>query len=561
MNVCDALLDILSEYGVRYIFGIPGDAINELIESIRKQDKIKFIHVMHEEAGAFAASAQAKLTGDLAVCVGTAGPGAIHLLNGLYDAKMDNAPVLAITGQVETSLIGTEYQQEVDLLSLFNDVTVFNHSIVNPEQMPEMAILACQTALSKNSVAHINIPGNISTQKVSDFKKKKQIIDISIRIIPCKDDLKGAAELINKSENPCILAGIGARDAIKEVIQLAELIKAPIIKALRGKDILPDDHPLTLGGIGALGTEPAFKAIKSCDLLIVIGSDFPYHDFYPDNDIPTIQIDNKIDQIGRRHIVSNPLPGDAKLTLTELLPLVSKSNTGAFLKKSQEDMQKWIKEQDKLENSNDVPLHPQTLANTISRFANEDAIICCDTGAVTVWGARNFKIKGSQRFTLSADLASMGFGLPAAIGARLAFPDRQVIALCGDGGFAMLMGDFVTAVKYNLPIKIFIFNNGKLGLIQMEQEARAGNPEFQTDLLNPDYASYAKICGGEGYTIKGPDELEPVIQSALKSSHPCIINSFVNPEELTMPPKVSFSDAVNYGKAKIKEFFIRHKSK
>jgi len=324
---------------------------------------------------------------------------------------------------------------------------------------------------------------------------------------------------------------------------------------------LPDDHPLTLGGIGALGTEPAFKAIKSCDLLIVIGSDFPYHDFYPDNDIPTIQIDNNVDQIGKRHIVSNPLAGDAKLTLTELLPLVSKSDTGAFLKKSQDDMQKWIKEQHKIENSIDVPIHPQTLASTISRFANEDAIICCDTGAVTVWGARNFKLKGSQRFTLSGDLASMGFGLPAAIGAQLAFPDRQVIALCGDGGFAMLMCDFVTAVKYNLPIKLFIFNNGKLGLIQMEEEARSGNPEYQTDLLNPDYAAYAKICGGEGYTIKEPNHLESVIQTALKSNRPCIINSFVNPEELTRPPKVSLSEAVNYGKAKIKEFLIRHSSK
>jgi thiamine pyrophosphate-dependent acetolactate synthase large subunit-like protein len=493
MNVCDALLDILSEYGIRYIFGIPGDAINELIESIRKQGKIKFIHVMHEEAGAFAASAQAKLTGDLAVCVGTAGPGAIHLLNGLYDAKMDNAPVLAITGQVETSLIGTSYQQEVNLLSLFNDVTVFNQAIINSEQMPELAILACQTALSKNGVAHLNIPTDISTQKVRDFKKKKQIIDNTIRNIPDKGDLKGAAELINKSEKPCILAGIGARGAIKELSELAKLINAPIIKALRGKDILPDDHPLTLGGIGALGTEPAYKAIKSCDLLIVIGSDFPYHNFYPDNDIATIQIDNKADQIGRRHIVSNPLAGDAKLTLRELLPLVSKSNSGTFLKESQEDMQEWSKEQDKIENSNDVPIHPQTLAGTISKFAHNDAIICCDTGTVTVWGARNFKLKGSQRFTLSGDLASMGFGLPAAIGAQLSFPDRQVIALCGDGGFAMLMSDFVTAVKYSLPIKIFIFNNNKLGLIQMEQEARSGNPEYQTDLLNPDYASYAKI--------------------------------------------------------------------
>jgi pyruvate oxidase len=558
MNVCEALLDILSEYGVRYIFGIPGDAINDLIEAIRKQDKIQFIHVMHEESGAFAASAQAKLTGELAVCVGTAGPGAIHLLNGLYDAKMDHAPVLAITGQVETSLIGTSYQQEVNLVSLFNDVTVFNQAVVNAEQMPQLAILACQTALSKNGVAHINIPNNIATQKVSDFKKNKQIIDNSVRIVPCRDDLRSAVELINRSSKPCILAGIGARRAVTEVLQLAERIKAPIIKALRGKDIIPDAHPYCLGGIGLLGTEPSFHAMKDCDLLITIGSDFPYHDFYPDSSVPTIQIDKDINQIGRRHVVSNALAGDAKLTLLELLPLVSENKNESFLKAGQKNMVDWLKKQDEFESSNDTPIHPQALAQAVSKFANNDAIICCDTGAVTVWAARNFRIKGSQQFTLSGGLASMAFGLPAAIGAQLLFPARQVIALCGDGGFAMLMCDFATAVKYKLPVKIFIFNNGKLGLIQMEQEAGAGNPEYQTDLHNPDYAAYAKICGGEGYTVKESHELEPAIQSALGSAQPCIINVFVNPEELTMPPEITIKEAMNYGKAKLKEYLIRH---
>jgi pyruvate oxidase len=558
MNVCDALLDILSEYGVKYIFGIPGDAINDLIEAIRKQDKIKFIHVMHEESGAFAASAQAKLTGELAVCVGTAGPGAIHLLNGLYDAKMDHAPVLAITGQVETSLIGTAYQQEVNLISLFNDVTVFNQPVVNPAQMPELAILACQAALSKNGVAHINIPGNLAAQKVHDFKKKKQLIDNSPRIVPCKDDLKSAAALINKSERPCILAGIGARNAIKEVLQFAELIKAPIIKALRGKDILADDHPFTLGGIGALGTEPSVKAIKDCDLLITIGSDFPYSSYYPDAEIPTIQIDKDINQIGRRHVVSNPLAGDARLTLLELLPLLSANENEDFLKRCQAHMLKWRKKEEEIELSTDIPIHPQALANAISRSAKNNTVICCDTGTVTVWGARNFMIREDQRFLLSGDLASMAFGLPAAIGAQLTFPEKQVIALCGDGGFAMLMCDFVTAVKYKLPVKIFIFNNAKLGLIQMEQEARSGNPEYQTDLLNPDYAAYAKICGGEGFTIREPAEMESTIQAALASDQPCIVNVFVNPEELTMPPEVTMRDVVNYEKAKLKEFLIRH---
>ena len=557
MNVCDALLDILSEYGVKYIFGIPGDAINQLTESVRKQDKIRFIHVMHEETGAFAASAQAKLTGELAVCVGTAGPGAIHLLNGLYDAKMDHAPVLAITGQVETSLIGTSYQQEVNLLALFNDVTVFNQAVVNSGQMPELAILACQAALSKSGVVHLNIPSNISTEKVHDYTKKKQIIRASSRIVPCREDLRSAAEMINSSQKPCILAGIGARDAINEVVQLAELVKAPVIKALRGKDILPDQHPLTLGGIGLLGTEPSLRAMRSCDLLIVIGSDFPYHDFYPGPEVPVIQIDKDSNQIGRRHVVTHPLTGDAHLTLQELIPLVSEHTHDEFLRECQERMKAWNRKQDKTEYSSDNPIHPQALANTVSRLAANNAVICCDTGAVTVWGARHFRIQDSQRFILSGDLASMAFGLPAAIGAQLAFPGRQVIALCGDGGFAMLMCDFVTAVKYKLPIKVFVFNNGKLGLIQMEQEA-SGNPEHETDLLNPDYTAFAKICGGEGYTIKEASDLEPVINEALGSDKPCIINVFINPEELTIPPDITFEQAVSYSKAKIKEYLIRH---
>src|ERR1700758_4231424 len=257
MNVCEALLNILTDYGVKYIFGIPGDSINELIEAIRKQDKIKFIHVMHEEAGAFAASAQAKLTGKLAVCAGTAGPGAIHLLNGLYDAKMDHAPVLAITGQVGTPLFGTGYQQEVNLQTLFEDVTVFNQTIVDAAQMPEIAILACQASLTKRSVSHISIPVNISTQKVKAFEKKMQGIPHVPKIVPFSSDLKHAAELIDQSKKPCILAGIGARNAVNELVQFAEMINAPIVKALRGKDILPDVHPLVLGGIGLLGTEPS----------------------------------------------------------------------------------------------------------------------------------------------------------------------------------------------------------------------------------------------------------------------------------------------------------------
>lgn len=555
MNVCEILLDLLDDYGVKYIFGIPGDAINELTEAIRKQKRIKFIHVMHEESGAFAASAQAKLTGNLAVCVGTAGPGAIHLLNGLYDAKMDHAPVLAITGQVETGVIGRSYQQEVNLQALFQDVSVYNQTIFNAEQMPEAATLAIQTALIRRGVSHLSIPSNISKLKVPDYKKKKQIFHSQSLNRPSFNEIKRAAELLNASKKPCILAGIGAAGAVPELLKLAGLIKAPIIKALRGKDIIPDNHPMTLGGTGLLGTEASVKATNECDLFFVVGSDFPYAEFYPTSNARTIQIDRDGAHIGRRHPVDVALVGDTKLTLSELIPLLAEKRDDSFLKHCQGNMASWRKKQEKLEHSNDLPIHPQTLARTISDLSASDAIVVCDTGAVTLWGARNFQLKEKQRFTLSGALASMAYGMSAAIGAKLLFPEKQVIALCGDGGFAMLMCDFATAVKYKLAIKVFIFNNSKLGLIQMEQEARAGHPEYETELHNPDYTAFALACGGEGFTIKHPNELTPTLTKVFASNKPCLINVFVNPEELTMPPSINKSEVWNYLHAKVTEFF------
>jgi pyruvate oxidase len=345
---------------------------------------------------------------------------------------------------------------------------------------------------------------------------------------------------------------------VNDLVALAEIIHAPIIKALRGKDLLPDTHRLTLGGIGLLGTRPSLDAVNDCDLLIVVGSDFPYHDFYPGKDIPVIQIDNEWQRIGRRHVVTHALAGDAGITMRELLGRIKRKDDDSFLKACQEKMKAWFDDQAKIENSTEEPIHPQALAHKISYFADDEAVICCDTGAVTVWGARNFRVKGKQRFTLSGDLASMAFALPASIGASLLYPGRQVIALCGDGGFAMLMCDFATAVKYKLPIKVFIFNNSKLGLIQMEQEARSGNPEYETGLHNPDYELYARSCGGEGITVRHSSEMEGAIRRALDHSGPVIVNVFVNPEELTWPPKVTAEEVKTYLKARVKEFMIRH---
>jgi pyruvate oxidase len=420
--------------------------------------------------------------------------------------------------------------------------------------MPEVAILAIQAALAKKGVSHISIPSNMASLNVPDYKKFKHIIREEAFVRPRLEDIKKAADLINKSNKVCILAGIGARNAVPELERLAELIKAPIIKALRGKDILPDVHPYVIGGTGLLGTEPAIKATKNCDLFMIIGSDFPYGDFYPDAKTATIQLDNEAYKIGRRHPVDVALIGDAKITLTELLLMIDNKKDDAFLRESQKDMDKWLSEQDKIELSDDNPIHPQTLARAISEKINGNAIIACDTGAVTVWGARNLRIKGDQKFTLSGGLASMAFGLPAAIGAKLLFNDRQVIALCGDGGFAMLMCDFVTAVKYNLNVKIFVFNNSKLGLIKMEQEAH-GNPEFETDLHNPDYAEFARACGGLGFNVTEASQLNEIINKALASPSPTIINVFVDQDEITWPPRVTMTQAINYSKAKITEYF------
>ncbi len=552
MNTCEALLEVLVEYGVERIYGTPGDAINHLAEAIRKQDKIRFIQVRHEETGAFAASAHAKLTGKLGVCLGTAGPGAIHLLNGLYDAKSDHAPIIAISGQSETKYIGTNYHQEVDFNLLFKDVTVFNQTIINPAQMPGLAVHACQIALAKKGVSHISIPVDIALQEVPDYKKNNYTFISCDEVLPAEEYLEKAASLLNIAEKVVILVGIGAKNATRELLRIAHVLQAPIIRTLRAKDILPDEHPLSLGGLGLLGTTPAENAMKNCDLLFMIGTDFPYPEFYPQLKVPAIQIDIEPSRIGLRYPIAVGLTGHANSTLKTLIPLLKQKSINNFLEGLQHEMSEWREQQTTKEQSKEEPIHPQSLAYMVGKFANEDTIFLCDTGAVTVWAARHLHIRNEQRFTLSATMASMAFALPAAIGAQLAFPKRQVIALCGDGGFHMLMGDFSTAVKYKLPIKVIIFNNHKFGLIQMEQEA-IGNPQYQVALTNPDYAEYAKLCGGDGVTVVHSADLEKALRIAYASDIPYIVNVEINPEELTLPPHISMKTAGSYVIAKLKE--------
>ncbi len=553
-TVCDVLIKLLSDTGVRQIFGVPGDAINALTEAIRLQDKIKFVHVNHEENGAFAASAQAKLSGNLGVCCGTAGPGAIHLLNGLYDAKADFAPMLAITGQVETRFIGSNYHQEVDLHKLFSDVAIYNQVITNAEQFPYAALQAIKAALTHRGVAHLNIPVDIASQKVPNPDKWKFTPTPKIGTLANANSIKAATDLLNNHDKIVIVGGIGCYDAVDEVFELAKRLSAPIVHALKGKELFLENHPLSIGGIGALGVKPSAKALEDCDLIMLIGTDFPYFDFLPAQK-KAIQIDINPHHLGRRIPLDVALAGDAKIILNQLLPLIKEKPNQDFLQLIKQHKSDWQNEVARDVNNKSNPIKPQRLAYLIGETADKNAIIISDTGLVTAWNARYLQMKKGQRYILSGSLATMAFSLGASIGAKLLYPDKQIICVTGDGGFSMLMTDFITAVKHNLKIVIIIFNNSKLGLITLEQEGKAGVPDYETDMRNCDFAEFAKICGGDGILVREEKYLQAALDEAFSSELPFIVNVMIDPDELFMPPKISATEVFNYAKAKIKENF------
>jgi pyruvate oxidase len=551
MNVSELLLRILADHGVEEMFGIPGDAINDVMDAIRRQDRIRFIQVRHEESGAFAASAQAKLTGKLAACMGTAGPGAIHLLNGLYDARLDHAPVIAITGQVETGYIGTDYHQEVDTRQLFADVACFNETVTTVDQLPDIFLSACQAALSFRSVAHVSLPTNMSHAKVKVDTDKLKTFSRPGLTIPDLDHCRSAIDLLAAAERPCILAGIGCSDARDELIALARHIQAPIVRTLRAKDFIDDDDPMCAGGAGLLGNAPGVEALADCDVLLIAGADFPYRDFYPE-DAKVIQIDNVPTRIGKRAHLEVGLVGDTRPALEAITAGLEPVEGRKFTDGVMKGMAKWRDRRSDLESSDETPISPQRLLAEISKAAPQDSIFLVDTGTATAWAARHLRVGPDQRFTLSGGLASMAFALPGAIGAQLSYPDQPVVAIAGDGGFGMLMADFVTAVRYDLPIKVVVLRNDKLAYITLEQHA-SGLPEFGTDLANPDYAKFAEACGGLGLSVEKPGELGPALRQAFADPRAAVIDVAVDPDAMIFPPKISLGQAVNFSIAKIKE--------
>ncbi|TLS36198.1 pyruvate oxidase [Pseudalkalibacillus caeni] len=553
----DVLMELLMEWKVDHIYGMPGDSINSMIESLRKvEDRIKFIQVRHEENGALAAAAYAKLTGKLGVCTAIAGPGSIHLLNGLYDAKLDRAPVLAICGQVESDLMGIDYFQEVNLSRLFDDVAVYNQRITSAEQLPAVVNQAIRTAYAKNGVAVITIPDDVQKAEVEREARFTSPVVVKSRHLPEQEDLSKAEVLLHQAERPVILAGKGARNAGVELVKFAEKLAAPIVLSLPGKGVIPDEHPYSLGGLGLIGTKPAYEAMKEADTLILVGTSFPFTGFLPDQ-AKTIQIDTNPVQIGKRYPIEVGLAGDAKETLKELLNRMQEKQDRTFLTRCQERMAVWWAKMEKEENVEALPIKPQNVVKGLQQVISTDAIISCDVGNVTVWMARHFRMT-NQKFVISSWLATLGCGLPGAIAGKIAYPERQVVAVCGDGGFAMTMNDFVTAVKYELPMMVIVLNNHKIAMIKFEQEVM-GNAEFGTNLHNPNFAKYAESCGGVGIRVEKPEELIPALKKAAMQSKPCIVDVLVDANEAPLPSNITFSQAAGYAQHMIKELFSEGK--
>jgi pyruvate dehydrogenase (quinone) len=560
-RTADLLVERLLDWGVDTIFGLPGDGVNSIFESLRThKDKLRFIQVRHEESAAFAACGYAKYTGRLGVCLATSGPGGIHLLNGLYDAKMDDQPVLAITGHTFHDLIGTHYQQDVDLTKVFQDVAVYNERVMGPSHVVNVVDTAIKHALCYRGVAHITIPKDIQDWTTAEGARSEANIQQHSAAVftpaypmPAQTELQRAAAVINAGKKVAILVGRGALGARAEVTQLAETVAGPVVKALLGKAVLPDDSPYTTGGTGLLGTAPSADALHQCDTLIMIGTSFPYMEFLPKpGQAKTVQIDLDPARIGLRHPVEVGLVGDARYVLQALLPLLQRKTDRSFLEQAQRNTRDWMQLQEKRGTSPATPMKPEVAAYTLNKFLTDDTIIACDCGTVTTWAARHLLIRGRMQFTVSGILATMAEGLPYAIAAAVAYPDRPVVAIVGDGGFTMLMGELATIRKYNLNVKVLIIKNNALGEIKWEQMVMEANPEYGIELQPIDFALYAQACGVPGFTMDDPAKAEAVARQAFAQPGPALIQAVVDPNEPPLPGQISTEQAVHLAESLLK---------
>jgi pyruvate dehydrogenase (quinone)/pyruvate oxidase len=557
-KAADGLVETLMAWGVDTVFGLPGDGINGIMEALRtRQDRIRFVQVRHEEAAAFMACAYAKWTGRLGCCLATSGPGGIHLLNGLYDAKLDGAPVIAVTGLQYHDLVGTRTQQDVELDRLFEDVACYNARVMGAAHVENVVSLACRAALARRGVAHVTIPVDTQEEAVAKDVRSGRNVPHHVSERPSEGGhgpdqaaIARAADVLNAGRRIAILAGRGALGQGALLEQVAERLGAPVIKALLGKAALPDDSPYTTGGIGLLGTRPSQEAMEGCDTLLIVGSCFPYIEFYPKpGQARGVQIDVDPERIGLRYPVELGVVGDCGAVLERLLPLLNHNPDRGFLEAARTGMAEWNALLEERASRTDAPMKPQVLAHALGRLVDPRAIIATDSGTNTTWAARHVPIKGEMMFSLSGTLASMACGLPYAIAAAIAFPDRPTIAFVGDGGFSMLMAEFATCVKYGLDVKVIVVKNNSLGQIKWEQVVFLGNPEFGCDLHPIDFAAFARACGGVGFTITEASQCEDVLRQALATPGPVLVDALVDPHEPPMPPKATLTQAAHMAEA------------
>jgi pyruvate dehydrogenase (quinone) len=566
-TVAEMIVSALAQQGVRTVWGVVGDALNPVTDAIRCENRIEWIGVRHEEVAAFAAGAQAQLSGALGVCMGTVGPGSIHLLNGLYDAKKSHAPVLAICGQVPLEELGSDYFQEVDNDLLFRDVALFTRTITSAAQVTTLLEQAVQYALNGPGVSVLTLPGDVGGLTVPKHTKPPRFVQAHPATVPDNEALAKAATLINNADTVTILAGIGARDARTQVLALAERLQAPMVLTLKAKEGLEKDNAYQVGQSGLIGNPAATRAFDGGDLLLLIGTDFPYREWYPKGKT-VIQIDARAEQIGRRVDVDLGLVGHAAPTLDALLAKLDRKTNDAHLRSSTNSYLAWTKRQASLTDpehdrhligkirarldNTEHRIRPELLAHAVNRHATPDAVFTTDTGMSTVWLSRFVQMTGQRALLGSFNLGSMANAMPQALGAQALDRARQVIAFCGDGGLSMLLGDLITAVSHNLDVKLIVFDNGRLGMVKLEQE-QGGLPEFGTVLHNPDFAAVARAIGLHAVRVEDPELVDSAVHAALTHPGPVLLDVLTNPEEISVPGKVKLNQAWGFAISKIRE--------
>ena len=545
-RVADLVTEVLAEAGVRRIYGLSGDSLNGITDSIRVRNDLEWIHVRHEETAAFAAGAEAHLTGSLAVCAGSCGPGNLHLINGLYDCHRNRVPVVAIAAQIPSSELGSNYFQETHPEHLFAQCSHYCELVSEPSQMPRVLEIAMQTAISKRGVSVVALPGDIAMKEALVHSPRVQYHEPSPTVCPSEEELDILADLLNRSKKVTILGGAGCAGAHAELIEFAGKLQAPIVHALRGKEFIEYDNPFDVGLTGLLGFSSGYFAMMNCDVLVMLGTDFPYQPFYP-KDATIVQIDLRGEQIGRRSKVDFGFVGDTKSTLRALLPKLAQNSYETHLKESVAHYRKTRKGLDELATgkAGQKPIHPQYLTRVLDRLAAKDAVFTCDVGSPTMWAARYLTMNGKRRLLGSFNHGSMANALPQAIGAQVTNPGRQVISMSGDGGIAMLMGDLLTLRQHELPVKVIVYRNDALAFVELEMKA-AGVLDFTTDLRNPDFAKIAEGAGLLGLKAETADQVEPAIAQALAYDGPALVEVAVARQELSMPPTITVEEAKGF---------------